>query len=168
MILQPYAVLPPHESGSTQCFPNYSRFCILQDLAYIKPEKIAGGLNGFLVENPTHLKMEQPFHLHGGNPHETSKVFRSQTLHEYGSTTGRPRKIDWLDIVALHRAVRYTGTDVVHITKLDILENLDVFKLNINREIVTFPTSEEFCEEIKASLSSIPWHLEILFHRSPE
>ncbi len=41
---------------------------------------------------------------------------------EYGSTTGRPRRIGWLDIPALKRAARINGMDYLAWVKLDILE----------------------------------------------
>ena len=40
---------------------------------------------------------------------------------EYGSTTGRPRRVGWLDLVALRYAVRLNGTSKIALTKLDVL-----------------------------------------------
>ncbi len=40
---------------------------------------------------------------------------------EYGATTGRPRRIGWLDIVGLRYAIRINGVDEIALTKLDIL-----------------------------------------------
>jgi adenylosuccinate synthase len=40
---------------------------------------------------------------------------------EYGATTGRPRRIGWLDLVGLRYAVRINGVDEIALTKLDIL-----------------------------------------------
>lgn len=48
---------------------------------------------------------------------------------EYGATTGRPRRCGWLDIVGLRHAVRVNGLTGMAITKLDILDDLDVIKL---------------------------------------
>ena len=42
--------------------------------------------------------------------------------HEYGATTGRPRRCGWLDVVALRRAVQISGMDGLCITKLDVLD----------------------------------------------
>ncbi len=41
--------------------------------------------------------------------------------HEYGATTGRPRRCGWLDIVALRHAVRVNGMTHIALTKLDVL-----------------------------------------------
>lgn len=43
---------------------------------------------------------------------------------EYGTTTGRPRRIGWLDIPALKYANRVCGFDYLAITRIDVLDNL--------------------------------------------
>ncbi|MEW6002983.1 MAG: adenylosuccinate synthase [Nitrospirota bacterium] len=48
---------------------------------------------------------------------------------EYGATTGRPRRCGWLDIVILRHSVRINGLTGVAITKLDVLDGLDVLKI---------------------------------------
>lgn len=44
---------------------------------------------------------------------------------EVGSTTGRPRRIGWLDLVALKYAIRMTGITELVLTKLDVLTGID-------------------------------------------
>ncbi|MEZ5357494.1 MAG: adenylosuccinate synthase [Candidatus Zixiibacteriota bacterium] len=44
---------------------------------------------------------------------------------EFGATTGRPRRIGWLDLVQLKHACRINGIDKIAITKLDVLDCLD-------------------------------------------
>lgn len=48
---------------------------------------------------------------------------------EVGTTTGRPRRVGWLDLVLLRYAVRINGLDCLALTKLDVLDNLN--ELNI-------------------------------------
>jgi adenylosuccinate synthase len=48
---------------------------------------------------------------------------------EFGTTTGRPRRVGWLDIVLLRYAVRINGLTELAITKLDILSGLDEVKI---------------------------------------
>ncbi|MCS6992210.1 MAG: adenylosuccinate synthase [Anaerolineales bacterium] len=48
---------------------------------------------------------------------------------EYGTTTGRPRRVGWLDGVLLRYAVRVNGLTELVITKLDILSGLEQVKL---------------------------------------
>jgi len=49
--------------------------------------------------------------------------------HEYGATTGRPRRCGWLDAVILRHAARVNGLTGMVITKLDILSTLDKIKI---------------------------------------
>ena len=48
---------------------------------------------------------------------------------EYGTTTGRPRRVGWLDGVLLRYAVRINGISELAVTKLDILSGLKNLKL---------------------------------------
>jgi adenylosuccinate synthase len=48
---------------------------------------------------------------------------------EYGATTGRPRRCGWLDMVVLRHSVRINGVNGIALTKLDILDGLDVLKI---------------------------------------
>ena len=45
--------------------------------------------------------------------------------HEYGTTTGRPRRCGWLDAVTARYAVRVNGVTDLVLTKLDVLTGLD-------------------------------------------
>ncbi len=54
---------------------------------------------------------------------------------EYGSTTGRPRRCGWLDLVALRHAVAVNGLDEIAITKLDVLSNLPTLEVCIAYEL---------------------------------
>ncbi|HBN07434.1 MAG TPA: adenylosuccinate synthase [Cyanobacteria bacterium UBA8530] len=51
-------------------------------------------------------------------------IFLREKGREYGTTTGRPRRCGWLDLVALRYAVRLDGIDSLAITKLDVLDSL--------------------------------------------
>jgi adenylosuccinate synthase len=48
---------------------------------------------------------------------------------EYGTTTGRPRRVGWLDGVLLRYAIRINGISELTVTKLDILSGLETIKL---------------------------------------
>ena len=54
---------------------------------------------------------------------------------EFGTTTGRPRRCGWLDIVMLRYAVSVNGLSDMLLTKLDILSGLDELKLAVAYEI---------------------------------
>jgi adenylosuccinate synthase len=69
----------------------------------------------------------------------------SQPWDEFGTTTGRPRRCGWLDIVTLRYAVRVNGLTEMAITKLDILSRFDTLQICVAYEldgqtIETFPT----------------------------
>lgn len=44
---------------------------------------------------------------------------------EFGTTTGRPRRVGWLDLVLLRYALRINGINELAITKLDILSGIE-------------------------------------------
>jgi adenylosuccinate synthase len=48
---------------------------------------------------------------------------------EYGTTTGRPRRCGWLDLVALKRSIQLSSIQSLVITKLDVLDGLKEVKL---------------------------------------
>lgn len=48
---------------------------------------------------------------------------------EYGATTGRPRRIGWLDLPALDYAIQKSGITHLVITKFDILDGMDRIKV---------------------------------------
>jgi adenylosuccinate synthase len=54
---------------------------------------------------------------------------------EFGSTTGRPRRVGWLDLVALKYSVMINGIDSVFVTKLDIFDEFDEIKVVTDYEI---------------------------------
>ena len=53
---------------------------------------------------------------------------------EYGTTTGRPRRCGWLDLVILRYGVRLNGMTEVALTKLDVLSGLEKIKVAVAYE----------------------------------
>jgi adenylosuccinate synthase len=51
--------------------------------------------------------------------------------HEFGSTTGRPRRCGWFDAVALKRSIQINGVTGLCITKLDVLDGVESLNLGI-------------------------------------
>ena len=66
---------------------------------------------------------------------------------EFGTTTGRPRRCGWLDLVMLELSHRICGFTSLAITKLDILSDMDEikictgYKLDNDTEVKHFPSS---------------------------
>ncbi len=48
---------------------------------------------------------------------------------EYGTTTNRPRRCGWLDVVVLRYAIRINGITEICLTKLDVLDGLQTIKV---------------------------------------
>jgi len=49
--------------------------------------------------------------------------------NEYGSTTGRPRRCGWLDLIALRYSVMLNGVTKLIMTKADVLSNVKTIKV---------------------------------------
>lgn len=49
--------------------------------------------------------------------------------HEFGATTGRPRRCGWLDLVSLKHATMINGINNLVITKLDVLSGISILKI---------------------------------------
>lgn len=72
----------------------------------------------------------------GEDPRFPSSLLQDPTLakiaelgHEYGTTTGRPRKVNWLDLDKLIEALCLGGATHLVINKCDILQEIKTFKL---------------------------------------
>lgn len=74
--------------------------------------------------------------------------------HEFGATTGRPRRTGWLDLVSLNYSIMINGISEIALTKIDILNDLDeigvcyAYELN-GKQITEFPTNHDLLEQCK-------------------
>ncbi len=59
---------------------------------------------------------------------ETGNMIREKG-HEYGATTGRPRRCGWLDLVALKYSIMINGVTQLFMTKADVLTGFDIVKV---------------------------------------
>ncbi len=67
--------------------------------------------------------------------------------HEYGATTGRPRRCGWFDAVVGRYATRINGLDTVALTKLDVLDQCETLKVCVayrhrGETLTEFPEDE--------------------------
>ena len=67
---------------------------------------------------------------------------------EYGTTTGRPRRVGWLDLVQVRQAVRVNGLTEIALTKLDVLNGFN--KLPV---CVAYDVDGHQIKEMPASLT---------------
>ncbi len=72
---------------------------------------------------------------------------------EFGTTTGRARRVGWMDLVALRYAARLNSLTALAITKLDVLSGLDAIQV-----CVSYRSAEG------AELGTFPFHQTVLHH----
>lgn len=81
--------------------------------------------------------------------------------NEYGATTGRPRRVGWLDLVALKYAIRINGTDSLFITKLDVLDDFTEIRVATAYEIDgkttdVFEPHFDFLDRVRPVYQTLP------------
>lgn len=76
-----------------------------------------------------------PFENESTEPFEDIGAYLRKTGAEFGSTTGRPRRCGWLDLVALKYSVMLNGISKIALTKLDVLNELPEIKVCIAYEL---------------------------------
>ncbi len=73
---------------------------------------------------------------------------------EYGVTTNRKRKVNWLNVNKLIYAINTSGVNIVIISKVDILEKLNIFKIYFNKNIIKFDSLYNMKTYIKLKIQS--------------
>jgi adenylosuccinate synthase len=125
----------------------------------IAPQKISGVLG--IVRTYTTRVGEGPFptEMLGGEA-ETGQMIRERG-HEYGVSTGRPRRCGWFDAFATRYAAEINGFDTVALTKLDILDALDEIKVctgyrQAGRACESFPATSPELREVEPVYETLP------------
>jgi len=76
---------------------------------------------------------------------------------EFGTTTGRPRRCGWLDIVALKYCCQINGFSSLNLTKLDVLSDLPEIKVGVSynktdgQKLQSFPGDLDTLEQVQVS-----------------
>ncbi len=79
--------------------------------------------------------------------------------NEFGATTGRPRRCGWFDAVAMKRAVTLSSVSGICLTKIDVLDDLEVVKICVDYE---YEYTRELFDFSSASLSGVtPKYIEM-------
>ncbi|SHJ99692.1 Adenylosuccinate synthetase [Propionispora hippei DSM 15287] len=81
--------------------------------------------------------------------------------HEYGTTTGRPRRCGWLDACIIRYAGYVSGIDYMAITRLDILDKLPMVKICVaykydGKIINEFPASLNVLSRVEPVYEELP------------
>jgi adenylosuccinate synthase len=102
----------------------------------------------------------------GGGPFPTELLDElgdhiRQRGNEFGTTTGRPRRIGWLDLVVLRQSVMINGLDEIALTKLDVLDDLEEipvctgYELPDGRVVRDFPRHEAIAGRVQPKLETL-------------
>jgi adenylosuccinate synthase len=106
-----------------------------------------------------------PTELHGEVGERLRRVGR-----EYGTTTGRPRRCGWLDLVPVKYSARLSGITDLVVTKLDVLSGIDPLKIctqykcgdkivdHIPASLKLFQMCKPVYEELEGWKDSVDWH----------
>lgn len=102
---------------------------------------------------------------------ETGEKMRANG-HEFGTTTGRPRRCGWFDAVIARYAVRVSGISDFAVTKLDVLTGFDTLKIcvgyRVGGEIIReFPQSQKIFKQSQPVYEEMPgWQEDLTLVRS--
>jgi len=86
---------------------------------------------------------------------------------EFGTTTGRPRRCGWLDVVALRYTHLINNFTTLNLTKLDVLSNLDEIKIGVAYKykgavLESYPSSLEVLSGVTVEYETMPgWKSDI-------
>jgi adenylosuccinate synthase len=91
----------------------------------------------------------------------TVATFIREKGHEYGTTTGRPRRIGWLDLPQLRAAIRVSGMTSLAMMKLDTLANVHPIKVCVaykykGKRMTEFPVSRTAQLEVEPIYETFP------------
>ncbi|MEA1932706.1 MAG: adenylosuccinate synthase [Euryarchaeota archaeon] len=104
-----------------------------------------------------------PTELDGNETEEELADFIREKGGEFGTVTGRPRRIGWLDIPMLRHAARANGFTGIAVNHIDVLAGLDEVKVGHayeldGEEIETMPATTERWGDCEPVLKSFePW-----------
>ena len=81
--------------------------------------------------------------------------------HEFGVTTGRPRRCGWFDLPAMKYTAMVNGYTAVAMTKLDILDKMDEVKIGVSYmkdglRMESYPSSVKQFERIEVEYITCP------------
>lgn len=91
---------------------------------------------------------------------------------EYGTTTGRPRRVGWFDTVVVRHSRRVSGITDLALNSIDVLSGLETVKIctayEYNGEIITeYPANLHIIEQCKPVYEELPgWSEDITGVRS--
>lgn len=81
--------------------------------------------------------------------------------HEYGVTTGRPRRCGWFDLPILRHAIRVNGLTQIALTKLDILSGFETIKVCTgykygDQVLSSYPMDQNIADQLEPIYVDLP------------
>lgn len=87
---------------------------------------------------------------------------------EFGSTTGRPRQVDYIDLEELIIAARINDVDTLILNKTDVLRKVGVWNVVKNDKVYHWHNEDSFKEHVSEILhSELPALKKLVFSDSP-
>lgn len=122
----------------------------------LNPQSIAGVLGVFKAYSTRVGGGPMPSELHG----EAADSLREKA-HEYGTTTGRPRRVGWFDAVAGRYSRLINGLTGLVLTRLDILDGFPSVKICVGyrasgKELHRFPANTGLLEQCQPIYEEMP------------
>lgn len=132
---------------------------------------ISSGINHHMIGNV--FGIAKIYETYVGNkefqPKENTELHRFQEVgQEIGSTTGRVRQCNYLNLDTLIPAIKINGVTNIIFNKVDIIEQLNIFKVIYKNKIKIFKNLFEMKNFINDTLvNEIPYYLHIIYSGNP-
>ena len=115
--IYPYVTSSGTTAGSASANSGVPVSSIVEVIGVAKAFSTSVGSGPFVTE--VHGEAASRFREAGG----------SETEHEYGVTTGRPRRCGWFDVVATRQAGQINGATGIALTKVDALDGFESLRI---------------------------------------
>ena len=132
---------------------------------------IASGVNHHMIGNV--FGIAKIYETYVGNkefqPKENDELPKFQEVgQEIGATTGRKRQCNYLNLDTLIPAIKINGVTNIIFNKIDVVQQLNIFKLIYKKEIKIFKNYFEMKYFINDTLmNEIPYYIQIIYSGNP-
>jgi adenylosuccinate synthase len=132
---------------------------------------IASGINHHMIGNV--FGIAKIYETYVGNkefqPKENDELPRFQEVgQEIGATTGRKRQCNYLNLDTLIPAIKMNGVTDIIFNKVDILQQLNIFKIIYKNKIMIFDSLSDMKRFIDDTLrDNIPHFINIIYSGNP-
>ena len=79
--------------------------------------------------------------------------------NEFGSTTGRPRQCNWMDLEGLKKAAKLNSVTDLIINKMDVMREVGEWKVYENNSVKDLETEMDFTQYLASHMMQIVQHI---------